>query len=370
MRASVLFIAAVSLSVGCGIGEITGGVAQPNLVVLDDAVAARLTVEPNRLTIATGAAGALASARVGDVIASNGSSPFLRRVVAIESQAPQLALVTEPAALTDAILQGHASSERDVFAEPPPAGYDGLIIPVNNLGLDFTNNKIIDEVGIQVTLNRGTVSFRPHVDVELDIEDGSLSHFHAIVKGELEASVGVSIDSTRTFSRGFSKTLWQSPPYTATQFIGAVPVVEVVRVSLILTGEAHATAGGRVDLGSATAKASLEAGASYTDGRWSAVADPSISFSARGPTFELGASVGASVRLSMRVDVKFYEVAGPYVVVGAYARTDLGASVPNGLDWVARAGVDAMFGGDVAVFGTTLTEYSRSLFDLNKDFAQ
>lgn len=371
MRASLLFIAAVSLSIGCGVGEITDGVAQPNLIVLDEAVAARLTVHADRLTITSSAAGPLASAHVGDVVVANDPLPFLRKIVAIDSQAGQLAFVTEPAALTDAILHGHASSERDVFSEPPPPNHEGrLIVPVNNFGLDFTNNSIIDEVGVQVTLNRGTINFRPFVDVDLQIEGGSLSHFHAIVKGEIEASVGLSINSTRTFSRGFSKTLWQSPPYTATQFIGVVPVVEVVRVSLILTGDVHATAGGRVDLGSATAKATLEAGASYTDGRWSAVADPSISFDARGPTYELGASVGAALRLTTRVDVKFYDVAGPYLAIGAYAATDIGASVPNGFDWTARAGVDAMFGGDVAVLGTTLAEYNRSLFDVARDFAQ
>lgn len=369
MRASLLFIA-VLLSAGCGIGEITDGEAQPNVVVVDDAVAARLTVDADRVTVPAGEAGALASARVGDVLVSNGPTPFLRKIVAIDSQSAQLAFVTESAALTDAILRGQARSERDIFTEPVPAGYERLIIPVNNFGLDFTNNKVIDESGIQITLNRGTINFRPFVDIDLKIEDGELSHFHAIVRGELEASVGISINSTRSFRRGFSKTLWQSPPYTATQFIGTVPVVEVVRVSLVLTGEAHATAGGRVDLGHASAKATLEAGASYTDGRWRAVADPSITFDARGPSYELGASVGAQVRLSTRIDVKFYDVAGPYVVLGAYARTDLGASVPNGLDWVARAGVDAMFGGDVAVLGTTLAEYNRSLFDLAKEFAQ
>ena len=367
VRASVLFIAA--LSTGCGVGEITDGVAQPNLIVLDQAVSSRLTIDADRLTITSSAAGPLASARVGDVVVSNEPLPFLRKVVAIDSaQAGQLAFRTEPAALTDAILHGHASSDRDLFSEP--ASYDGLIVPVHNFGLDFTNNSIIDEVGVQVTLNRGTINFRPFVDVDLQIEGGSLSHFHAIVRGEIEASVGLSINATRTFSRGFSKTLWQSPPYTATQFIGIVPVVEVVRVSLVLTGEAHATAGGRVDLGSATAKATLEAGASYTDGQWSAVADPSITFDARGPTYELGASVGASLRLTTRIDVKFYDVAGPYLAIGAYAGTDIGASVPNGFDWVARAGVDAMFGGDVAVLGKTLAEYNRSLFDVARDFAQ
>ena len=83
-----------------------------------------------------------------------------------------------------------------------------------------------------------------------------------------------------------------------------------------------------------------------------------------------GASVGPSLRLTTRVDVKFYDVAGPYLAIGAYAASDIGASVPNGLDWVARAGVDAMFGGDVAVLGKTLAEYNRSLFDVARDFAQ
>ncbi|MBA3397488.1 MAG: hypothetical protein H0T89_32990 [Deltaproteobacteria bacterium] len=358
------------MTVACTVGEAPDGVAQPNLLVLEEDIAARMTVGANQLSIA-GNAGELANVRPGDVVVSNGPEPFLRKVVRVRSDAGQLALETVPAALTDAILEGHAHSNRDLLSEPVPQtpGQPELIIPIERLALDFGGTKLLDEAGLQVSVNRGTVSFRPYVDVDLQIEDGSLASFHAILHGELEASIGVTINSERSFSRGFSKTLWESPAYKATQYIGNIPVVEVVRVSLVLTGEAHSSVRGRVDLGSAKAKASLEAGASYADGRWRAVADPSIAFETRGPVFEAGATAGVSVRLTTRVDVKFYDIAGPHVIVGAYARTELRDSYEDGLSWTGRAGMDATFGGNVAVLGETLASYERKLFDLGRDFA-
>lgn len=367
-KSILLIVASLSVTLGCDVGQIEP-IAQPNLLVLDEAVAARLTVEPNQLSIAMASAGALATASVGDVIVSNGPAPFLRKVVSVGFQAGQLALVTEPAALTDALLQGHAQSNRDLLSETAAGEQGELIIPINRLALEFANTKLVDEAGIQVHLNRGTISFRPFVDIDLQIEDGSLSQFHAILQGDLEASIGLTVTSDRGFSRSFSKTLWQSPPYTATQMVGVVPVVEVVRVSVVLSGEAHASVNGRVDLGSAKAKASIEAGASYTDGRWRAIADPSITFETRGPSFELGAMAGASIRLSTRVDVKFYDIAGPHVIVGAYANTELRDSKSDGLSWTGRIAMDAAFGGNVTVLGKTLASYERALFDRGRSFA-
>ncbi|MBA3818603.1 MAG: hypothetical protein H0X17_06895 [Deltaproteobacteria bacterium] len=347
------------------------GVAQPNLIVLDEAIAARVTLQPGAMSIPTGAAGPLAGVHVGDVVVSNGPQPFLRRVVAVDSLGGQLALITEPAALTDAILQGHVHSDRDLLSEsvPPAPGQTAVIIPVDKLALEFGGTNLVEDLGVEVRVNRGTITFRPSLDVDLQIDDGSLTSFHAILRGELEASVGLTVSSDRSFRRNFAVTLWESPPYTATQFIGVVPVVEVVRVSLVLTGEAHASVRGTVDLGSAKAKASLEAGATYADGRWSAVADPAISFETRGPSFDAGAMAGASLRLTTRLDVKFYDIAGPHLVVGTYARTELRDSTTDGLSWTGRVGMDAAFGGNVTVLGKSLASYDRALFDVGRSFA-
>ncbi|MDQ3369031.1 MAG: hypothetical protein M3680_26710 [Myxococcota bacterium] len=366
-----LLVLGVGFAAACNVGEVPDGVAQPNVIVLDEAIAARVTLQPDGISIPTGAAGPLAGVHVGDVVVANGPQPFLRRVMAVDSLGGQLALITEPAALTDAILQGHAHSERDLLSEPVPRmpGQTELIIPIDKLALDFAGTNLIDELGVKVRVNRGTVSFRPSLDVDLQIDRGSLTSFHAILRGELEASVGLTVSSDRSFRRSFSTTLWESPAYTATQFIGIVPVVEVVRVSLVLSGEAHASVRGTVDLGSAKAKASLEAGATYADGTWRAIADPSITFETRGPSFEAGAMAGASLRLTTRVDVRFYDVAGPHLVVGTYARTELRDSSADGLSWTGRVGVDAAFGGNVRVLGKSLASYDRALFDLGRDFA-
>lgn len=367
----VVFIAALSTTIGCGVGELSDAVPQPNLVILDQSVAARLIVQSNGLFVATGEAGPLAYVNAGDVILSNGPEPFLRKVISSNRSGGQLAVLTQPAALTDAILQGHVQSHRDPLSEPVPQrpGQTALIIPVDKLALDFAGTKVIDTTGIKVNLNRGTVSFRPSLDVDLQIEDGTLTRFHAILSGDLEASMGVTITADRSFNRSFSTTIWQSPPYTVTQLVGVVPVVEVVTVSLVLSGDVHAGASGTIDLGAASAKASLDAGAKYDNGEWSAIATPSIDFDARGPSLAASASAGASLRLTTRIDVKFYDVVGPHLIVGAYARTNLSGSVANGVDWTGRVGMDGSFGGDLSVLGKNLASYNQLLFDLGRDFA-
>ncbi len=368
--ASIVVIAASLMTLGCQVGEVTDSIAQPNLVILDDATASRLTVEQDGLFVATADAGTLAQVHEGDVILSNGSEPFLRKVLSVTAASGQLAILTEPAALTDAILQGHVQSHRDLLSEPVPQepGQTAVIIPVDKLALDFGATKLIDQGGIKVNINQGTVTFRPVLDVDLQIDDGSLTSFHAILQGDLEASMGITISTEQSFNRSFSTTLWESPRYVATQFIGAIPVVEVVTISLVLSGEVHAGASGTIDLGSAKAKASLKAGATYQDGEWSAIADPSINFEARGPSLAASTSAGASMRLTTRVDVKFYDVAGPHLIVGAYAKTDLSDSLANGLHWTGRVGMDASFGGDLTVLGKNLATYNRGLFDLGRDF--
>lgn len=366
-----LLVASLSMTIGCDVGEVPDVVPQPNLVILDESIAARLTVQPNGLFVATEEAGTLAMVDVGDVILSNGAEPFLRKVITIHRSSGQLAILTEPAALTDAILQGHVQSHRDLLAEPVPQrpGQTALIIPVDKLALDFGNTTLIDQAGLKVNINQGTVRFRPLLDVDLQIEDGSLTHFQALLKADLEASMGITISTDRSFSREFSTTIWQSPPYVITQVIGVVPVVEVVTVSLVLSGEAHAGGSGTIELGAAKAKASMEAGATFKEGEWSAIADPSISFEAHGPSLAASFSAGASMRLTTRIDMKFYDVAGPHLIVGAYAKTDLSGSVANGLAWTGRVGMEASFGGDLSVLGKNLASYNQSLFDVGRNFA-
>ncbi len=354
-----------SLSIGCDVGDVTveETIAQPNLRILEEDTASRVILEPDRLAILDEVAGDLAAAHVGDVLLAHAPVPFLRKVIAIDDTGPLLTFTTEPAALTDAILEGHMQSSRDLAGEQAAGSPDELIVGINALNFDFSKTQVINEGDLKVTINKGTVSFRPYVDLDLRVGWFGVDKFQAIVHGDLEATMGVSIVAAKNISRSFSKTIWTSQPYVVTQWIGFVPVVETVTVSLVLSGEAHAGVNATLDLGGANAKASLAAGAVYENGQWRGVATPSLEFSAYGPSATASASAGASLQLTTRVDVKFYDVAGPYLTVGPYANAEV-----NNTGWSARVGMKGAFGGSVSVLGHNLASYNQQLFDVGKSF--
>ncbi len=348
---------------GCEIGEVAPA-AQPTLRVLDSAEESLVAVNPSGLHI-DASAHVLDGLAVGDVIVSNGAYPFLRKVVSIANTKDRVVLATEPGSLTDAILDGELHSSRELFASDQLQGSpEEIVIAVDRLALDFVNTTLINDGDIKVEIDRGTVRFRPSLDIDLQVADGWISHFHSVVRGELSASMAVKITASRSFDRSFSKTIWKSPAYRATQMIGIVPVVEVVQVSLIASGDAHASASGTVELGAATATASMEAGATYDNGTWRAISKPAISLDARGPSVVANASASASLRLSLRVDVRLYDIAGPNITIGAYART----AVSTASGWSGRVGIDGAFGGNVSVLGATLADYNKTLFDVGRGF--
>jgi hypothetical protein len=359
-------------TVGCEVGE--DGVAQPNLVIVDDDTASHLVIEPDRVAIPADLADALIGVQPGDVIVSSGDTPILRTVLATRFDAGELVLDTETAAITDALLEGRVQSKRDLFAEPPGSDPDaeadpaGLTISVDRLSLDFSGAMIVDEPDFKVRIDQGSVSFRPSVDIDLGVKWGKVEHFHAIVQGELAGALNVRVAANKKLDRSFSKTLWRSPPYRATQMVGPVPVVEVVRVSLVVSGDAHASGAGNFDLGTSRAGAILRAGASYDKGKWQPIATGDLAFDKRAPTLQGATRAGVALRLSVKVEVRFYDVAGPHLTLGAYGRTELQATAGTTPVWAARVGTDAYFGGSVEVLGKKLAKFERQLFDRGRTF--
>lgn len=353
----------LALVTGCELDGV-GPADQPAVRVLDLADEALVSVTPNNLSFDRNAR-VLDGLDVGDVIVSGGAQPFLRKVIAIGGGGDRLVVDTEPGSLTDAILDGSMHSGGDVFSrDMVPGAGDEIVIAIDQLKLDFNNTKLLEENGVKVEIDSGSIRFRPSLDVDLQIADNWISHFHAVVSGELSATLGVKITASKSFDRSFSKTIWTSPTYTATQFIGIVPVVEVVRVSLIASGEAHAAVSGTVQLGHATATARMEAGASYDREKWTSISKPTITLDAGGPSVATSASASASLKLTVKLDVRLYDLAGPNISLGAYAKTAISAA--DG--WSARAGIEGAFGGNVSVFGATLADYNQRLFDVGRNF--
>ena len=357
------------LLVGCASPAGTVVVVDPHLIVVSDAAAASVQVAAGSLTFALPTDDAVAHAQPGDVLVSSGAAPFLRRVVSLDGNAASLRIQTAPASLGDAVVEGSLTSSTDLTKPTLSGGAFAkqTIVNIDALTFNLDQTELFSDGDVKVIVDKGSILLHPYLDIDLQLHGGAISQFQAVLHGDVTATMGVQVTAGHEFSKGFQRTVWTSPPYAATQFIGPVPVVEVATISLVLSGEAHAGLTGTLDLGGAEADANLMAGARY-DGTWHALRGATVDFKTHGPSFDAVAHAGATLQLTARVDVKLYDVAGPYIAVGPYARTELTDDLNNGLSFDGRVGFQGVFGGSVSVLGRTLASFEDTLFDVGRDF--
>ena len=157
--------------------------------------------------------------------------------------------------------------------------------------------------------------------------------------------------------------LVESAPYYAVFWAGYVPVVVAVRARLL--------ANWGLDVGgdvfgeeSVRAAGSLSAGREYANGGWRNISSRSFSVRADGQPTVVSHSLAGQVILTARLDVSFYEVAGPYIGLQAYTGVGHEGSAA-GQAWFTEVGLRGIAGAQVAVFGKALVGYESVLFDVH-----
>jgi hypothetical protein len=104
------------------------------------------------------------------------------------------------------------------------------------------------------------------------------------------------------------------------------------------------------------------------NGGWRNLASKSVSLTRGGTTSMASHSVSGDITLTARLDVSFYELAGPYVGLQAYAGAKHeGSSDASG--WFLQNGLRGGAGAQVAVFGHSVAGYQAVLFDLHEQQA-
>jgi hypothetical protein len=164
---------------------------------------------------------------------------------------------------------------------------------------------------------------------------------------------------------GDGTPLLETPPYYAVFWAGYVPIVVSVRARLLagydllfgaeVTGEQDVSADG-----------SVSAGLEYANGGWRNLASKSLSLSHAGTTNIISHSLSGDITLTARLDVSFYELAGPYIGLQAYAGVKhVGTADTSG--WLLQDGLRGLAGAQVAVFGKSVVGYQSVLFDLHDE---
>jgi hypothetical protein len=345
---------------GCG-GQIDPAVVNPRLRVVD---AAGVQVAADSLRASGAALASLRGVTAGDVLVSAAGTGYLRRVVGVTRDGDALVIATAPAALDDALVEGALHSRQDLLA-PGERAADRLV-NVPPLTVSFDELPLFEDGDAKAAL-AGSVTMHPYLDVDLAVSRARVQSFTLVLHGDLDASVDLDVSAGHEVGKSFAKTVWSAPPTVLTQWIGPVPVVEVISLSLVATGEVHAGVTGAMTLGGVDAQATLAAGARYDAAAgWSGVGEHTLTLTAAAPSASVVAHAGGSVRLQARADIRFYDLAGPYVGVGPYARVEL-ADDGGGVQRSGRIGVDGHFGGDLSIMGHHVASYDAQLFDVGRD---
>lgn len=301
----------------------------------------------------------------GDVLVSGEGDGFLRRVRAIGEEGGEIVVSTEPASLEDAIEQGRV--QRRVVPDGPlgPKGlWDGalrMVLPATRLPVGTAG---------ALELESGTFDFDPEVDFDVLLERGRVRRAKVAVAGATRASLRVRFDLERPAYVADGPwvrvgepgvPLASLPPMRAVGWIGAVPVVVVVRVDLMvgyyLQLGGHVTGEIGFDLAS-----SLRAGVELDGGAWRSLGEASFHQAPSARVVTSARTLGGDVTLTALVRVSLYDVAGPYVGLQAYSGVTRETTASEDR-WAAEVGLRAIVGVEAGLFGKVVVGYQGTPFD-------
>jgi hypothetical protein len=341
------------LFAGCAIPEQSSEpTVDPRVRVLPEI--ANLVVAPASLALPRTSVDGLA---IGDIVISQQGEGFLRAIDAIETRDDLLVLSTHDAELSDALI------DADITTSLGGGKADTYQLPAIHFAV--SDKRIVDNAAITARIVSASIGFEPALDLDLSIANRQLENFEMVLRGRVTGSIDLEV-TARDVEVGPEIRLWESVPAVFYQQVGPLPVVETVTTSVVLKLSAVARGEGRIRI-DAGAIATMAGGLRYTaDGGWDGVADLDLTTHGSIPVASTTLDqVGINAWLAVRVDVRLYGVAGPYIAVGPQVEVvrDLGA---NKFD--ASAGFRGATGGGLKFFRINLPALpSFELFDLLRE---
>ena len=262
---------------------------------------------------------------------------------------------------------------------------DGVSVRGTSLNLSnvtlFSGN--VGGSDLTVTITSGIIEFEPVMDIGWEIENSQLTEFYSVASGDLtfncdiEATLGGSLSySADTTLASFSQVY--------VQFIGWVPVVEVVTLSFIGGFDVQANGSGSVSTGFDHSNI-ISVGAEY-DGSWESVWEYNPTLSGHQTNWSAGADLEIRGYVCPVVSVDLYGILGPYIKVEPYlgfnagtSKDRLNVSDRNSSDsfhyvnsggsfspkswWELVGGVTGTLGFDISILGYSLADFNTSLFE-------
>lgn len=221
----------------------------------------------------------------GDIIIGQTNGGYLRKVTGVSIQGNNITLTTTQAALTDIIEHGAFRDTLELAISPGqnnkgPFGMevkylaDGVTVIDGGISLDgitlFSGS--VGAVDLTAIISSGYVQFEPIIDIGGEISWFTITEFHAIATGEVIFDCNLEITSTGEVFHESENTIAEFSFGPFVQFIGPVPVIEIVNLEFTAGYETDLNSEGEVGAGF-DLLSSVSIGAEYQEENWSSVWD-------------------------------------------------------------------------------------------------
>jgi hypothetical protein len=356
----VLRLAPIALLLAaCAPSGSAAAIAKGNVFVVDRDPTLEMTVSDTSIIFPAANNQAVLGYQPNDVLVSGMGAGFLRKVVDVQPSGDRIIVHTENGDLTDALEAAEIShsTKSDGKEDWLGQGLEGVYANFGNVSIEATN------VSVQVA--NSSLSFSPDLDVDLKIADGALQKFDLVASGRVDAALDLEVQIAGAGSYSLQKDLYKSTPKIFVQMIGWVPVVEVVQLKVGIGISGAATGAATAHIG-ATGSASVTTGTRYVDGAWHDVGENMLAFQPIDGLRLDDSSVSIEGYAYVVLDVKFYDLAGPFVGLYPY----VGAIYDQNRGGSTYYGIQGVFGGHVVGTNENEIGINYNLFDFACDFGE
>jgi hypothetical protein len=363
------FLAACSAAPGCAsapseeaLGEDLAPLVDDRVVVLDPGKVAELETTPTAIRAPLGRFPELASRTAGDVLVSGAGQGLARRVLGVRTEGDRIVVDTEAASFADVFKQGRIRATIG-GAEGQGGGQGGglrpqavrLVLPklsISSRRLEIGTENYIDLVDAEFELE-------PKVDFDLLVRWRRVERLKLVASGASHAKAHVRYHLKKSLAPGdgFFVNLGNGVP------AGLIPFPIVIAFRLRLLAGWNLRVGGDAEGEQQfSADGAATVGLEWRDEAWHSSAARSLSLRGDADHHLASFDVMGEVNLTARLDVSFYEVAGPYLGLQAYGGL-LREGAQDRPEWFAVEGMRGLAGAQVAVFGRALVGYESVVFD-------
>lgn len=288
-----------------------------------------------------------------------GYGGYLIEVAEVIQREPTLKIRAILAELDEIIEEGEFEGELD-FSDSTFSSKLKGVKPLQlgtTIGAKFNNTTLLSTDGIKIYIPEGEITFEPKVRLSggLGLFSGG-PHFLASARGDLNAKFKGEVDIKKIIFDEEKITVAKYSLKPKTIWFGLFPVYFIPTLYFDVGVAFNAEATGNVTIPT-RCNASLEAGIKYERGRWSQIWERRLEFNLlEGYYVDIRGETIVKVFVEPRIEIKVYNVAGPYLAVQPYAQFQAEAQ-QSGIKWDIFAAISGKLGAKIRFLSINIAEF-------------